>query len=62
MSDEWSFEDFQCGLGVSEDCEGLVIDWSKGTSFQNLINEIVPAAETLFVFGIQYMSSQLSSN
>ena len=55
----WSITDWQCGLGVTEECKGVSLDWDTPDTWRVMVNELVPVSETLIVFGIQYLSSTL---
>lgn len=46
-------------MGVAPSCKGKTMDWGSRYAFKNLMDQVVPMAETLIVFGVQYVAEQL---
>lgn len=39
-----------------------MIDWDQPNAWKALVDEIIPMTEILFVFGVQYLASELGEN
>lgn len=52
-------------MGIVKECEGRGKDgmnWDDPQTWRALVDEIVPMAEIMIVFGVQYLSSTLGEN